>query len=436
MPDPHPLTRWLSRAPTWVFSAWAITGAFMTYFCMYAYRKPFAAGTFDGQVLLPVLPPMDYKVLLIIAQVMGYCVSKFIGIKVISEMGAGRRALAIFGTIGVAWAALGLFAVVPAPWNALCLFVNGMPLGMVWGLVFGYLEGRRVSEALGAGLSASYIIASGFTKSVGVWSLGLGVPERWMPFFVGLLFAAPLVGSVWMLSVLPPPSAEDERLRTRREPMDAAARAAFVRRFLPGIVPLTALYFVLTAYRDFRDNFARELWVALGYEGSAILTASEVPILVGVLAGLAALMGIRDNRKALIAVHALMLGGTLLIGASTALWQAGVLGPAAWMVAVGLGLYLAYVPYGCVLFDRLIAAVGWVGTAGFLMYVTDAFGYLGSVGVLLFKNFGQAQLSWLEFFVAFSYGTAAFCSVCFAASLAYFAGQLTRRRERAPLGAA
>lgn len=429
MTQPHPITRWLAQAPTWVFSAWAISAAFATYFCMYAYRKPFAAGTFDGDVLLPLLPPMDYKVLLIISQVMGYCVSKFIGIKVISEMGRTGRTLAIFGTIGTAWAALVAFALVPAPWNALCLFINGMPLGMVWGLVFGFLEGRKVSEALGAGLSASYIIASGFTKSTGVWSLGLGVPERWMPAFVGLLFALPLVGAVWMLSVLPPPSAADEAARTRRAPMDSAARAAFVRRFLPGIVPLTALYFVLTAYRDFRDNFARELWVALGYEGSAILTASELPILVGVLVGLAALMGIQDNRRALIAVHGLMMGGTLLIGASTALWQAGLLGPVAWMIAVGLGLYLAYVPYGCVLFDRMIAAVGWVGTAGFLMYVTDAFGYLGSVGVLLFKNFGRAELSWLDFFVQFSYMTAGFCTVCFGLSLVFFAGQITRGRR-------
>ena len=77
------------------------------------------------------------------------------------------------------------------------------------------------------------------------------------------------------------------------------------------------------------------------------------------------------------------------------------------MILVGTGLYLAYVPYGCVLFDRLIAAVGAVGTAGFLIYVTDAFGYLGSVTLLLYKNFGHADLSWLDFFIAFSYVTSA-----------------------------
>ena len=30
----------------------------------------------------------------------------------------------------------------------------------------------------------------------------------------------------------------------------------------PGLLPLTLLYVLLTAYRDFRDNFAVEIWAA------------------------------------------------------------------------------------------------------------------------------------------------------------------------------
>ena len=132
-------------------------------------------------------------------------------------------------------------------------------------------------------------------------------------------------------------------------------------------------------------------------------------------------MLIKDNRKALLVVHGLMASGTALVGISTILFQAGMIGPAAWMVCLGLGLYIAYVPYGCVLFDRLFAAVGAVGTAGFLIYVTDAFGYLGSVGLMLYKDLGQADLSWLEFFTGFSYITAAACTGLFLVSLIYFA---------------
>ena len=46
------------------------------------------------------------------------------------------------------------------------------------------------------------------------------------------------------------------------------------------------------------------------------------------------------------------------------------------MILNGLGVYLAYVPYGSVLFDRLIASTGVVSTAVFAIYVADFIGYL------------------------------------------------------------
>jgi hypothetical protein len=47
--------------------------AFGCYTCMYAFRKAFAAGTFDNSSFLGI----DYKVCLIIAQMLGYTFSKF-----------------------------------------------------------------------------------------------------------------------------------------------------------------------------------------------------------------------------------------------------------------------------------------------------------------------------------------------------------------------
>ena len=74
---------------------------------------------------------------------------------------------------------------------------------MVFGLVLGFLEGRRNTEALTAGLCASFILADGVTKSVGAWLLNQGVSERWMPGVAGLLFLPPLLVFVWMLTRIP-----------------------------------------------------------------------------------------------------------------------------------------------------------------------------------------------------------------------------------------
>lgn len=426
------VSRWLKQAePAW-FATFAIAAAFSAYFCMYGFRKPFTVGTWEGTVPLPGGGEIDLKIALIIAQVVGYCLSKFLGIKVISEMSGGRRGLAILALIAIAELALVAFALTPAPWSVAWLFVNGLPLGMIWGLVFGFLEGRRLSEILGAGLSASYIVASGFVKTVGRWLLDAGVPEPWMPALTGALFLPLLLIAVWMLTQLPAPSAEDERLRTRREPMDSSTRRQFFSSFAPGLLLLISLYMLLTAFRDFRDNFGPEIWDALGYASTpSVMTTAELPIAFGVLLVLASIMTVRDNRRALLLIHGIMAAGALLIIGATAAWQLGLLGPAPWMILVGLGLYIGYVPFGCVLFDRLIAAVGFVGTAGFMIYVTDAFGYVGSVGLLLYKNFAQANLSWLEFFVAASYVTGAVSFVCYGGSLLYFA---RRTRVKEPKG--
>ena len=389
---------------------------------MYAFRKPFAAAEYLGPAFLTVGGvALKRKSVYVMAQVLGYCLSKFLGIKIISELPPSRRAFAILLCIAWAEGALLLFGLAPPGWAAFCLFLNGIPLGMVWGLVFGFLEGRRVSDPLGAGLSASYIVASGAVKAIGRALLGLGVSEAWMPFVTGLCFVPLMLVAALLLRQLPPPTAEDQRLRTKREAMDKFARRRFVSRLFPGLFFLTLLYIFLTAYRDFRDNFAAEIWKALGYADTpSILATAELPIAFGVMLALAMLMLVKQNKRALVAVHLVMLAGTGLVGASTLLFRIGFLQPSWWMIAVGLGLYMAYVPYGCVLFDRMIAALGISGTAAFMIYVTDAFGYLGSVAVLLYRDLASPELSWLEFFVQFSYFTSAVCSVCFVLSLIYF----------------
>ena len=147
--------------------------------------------------------------------------------------------------------------------------------------------------------------------------MNAGVPEFWMPFAVGACFAIPMAVFVYLLASLPPPTDEDIAARTKREPMDGEARKRFFMTYLPGLLPLTTLYVLLTAYRDFRDNFAVDIWKDLGFskdESAALLAGSEVPVTIGVLVILAFLMIIKDNRRALLAVHAIMLGGTALVG--------------------------------------------------------------------------------------------------------------------------
>ena len=56
-----------------------------------------------------------------------------------------------------------------------------------------------------------------------------------------------------------------------------------------------------------------------------------------------------------------------------------------------------------------------------MIYVTDAFGYVGSIVVLLVKNFSEVEVSWLDFFVGFSWVTVAVGVLGFVISGVYFA---------------
>ena len=416
--------RRLHTASPAVFAAVAGLFSFVAYCCVYAFRKPFTAGAYEGMQWWGI----QFKIVLVMAQVAGYATSKFIGIRVISGMRPEHRALVLLGTVGVAGGSLLGFALTPYPWNAAWMFVNGLPLGMAWGLIFSYLEGRRVTEVLASALCVNFIISSGFVKTTGKWLLTTqGVGEQWMPFVAALLFLPALLLCLWVLEHLPPPSDADKARRAPRQRMSPAdCRALFVR-YAPGLVLLVGVYLVLTIVRDVRDNFAVEIWDELGFGGqAAILTTAEAPIAVLSLFAVGAMMFVKNNFRAFWLNHALTALGAALLFGTTLLFERGLISPVWWMIMSGFGLFLPYILFNGVLFDRFLASFRERGNVGFLMYSADSIGYLGSVVVLLWRNFGSAELSWLKFYTNLCYAGAGLVLVLTAGSWWYF---FNKRRE-------
>ena len=247
------------------------------------------------------------------------------------------------------------------------------------------------------------------------------VSEFWMPLASAGLFFGPLLIFLWLIDKLPPPTAEDEMLRTKRQPMLGKERKEFIRTFGPGLLLLIASYALLTTYRDFRDNFSKEIWVSLGYgDKPEIFTQTEIPVSITVLAAIAVLMVIKNNRKALIINHLMVIFGMVLTGLSTLAFEYGYVSAPVWMTLVGMGLYFGYNQFNSIFFDRLLAAFQYAGTVAFLINLADSFGYVGSVGVLFYRNFGQADLSWLDFFQSVGYALSILGTVFMTLSLFYF----------------
>jgi len=416
----------VAQWPYGVISVMAAISSFGAYTSMYAFRKAFSAGTFSGLQYLHI----DYKVWLVIAQIIGYTMSKFYGIKFISELKPNQRAKSILVLVGIAWLALLLFAVVPPPFNIIFLFINGFPLGLIWGLVFGYLEGRKSTEFMAAVLSISLIFASGFVKTIARGLMhNFNISEFNMPFITGALFVIPLLLFVFVLELIPPPTEEDMRLRTKRLPMNAEERKDFLRRFLPGIILTLVIYVLLTIMRDVRDNFEVEIWGSYGIKDTTIYATTDSIISVIVLVALSLLILIRNNLKAFGTIHVMIIGGCVLIGLATALFAAGLIGVRVWMTTAGLGLYMGYVPYNAVFFERMLASFHYKGNVGFLIYVADSMGYLGSVSVLLVKELGQPSVSWGSFFKTSIVTVAVVGGICATVSLMYFIRKARKRGD-------
>ncbi len=361
--------------------AWALMAAFGTYFCMYGFRKPYTAATYSNVSLFGV----DYKFLLIIAQTTGYVIAKWLGLKIVSEILPEQRIKMLLGLILFAESMLLLFGFVPRPWNILCLLLNGLPLGVVFGLVLTFLEGRKNTEALIAGLCASFIVSDGVSKSVGAMMLDHGVAENFMPFFAGLIFAVPTLIFIGMLNYVPLPSAADIANRSLRAPMKAQARWDFFVKYLPGLAGITIAYLFVTLLRSVRADFAPEIWKSLGYRQTpALFTQSELLVSFGVVIINALAIFVPNHYKAFRFSLLTCLGGFVLL--LFAVWSLHYgLGKFPFMVLTGLGVYIPYVAVHTTIFERLIAITKEKANIGFLMYLVDSVGYTGYIILMLFR---------------------------------------------------
>ena len=292
--------------------------SFLTYASVYAFRKPFTVGTFEQEARVFGIP---YKDALVIAQAIGYMISKFYGIRFIAELGKFGRGNLIILLVAISWVALLLFGITPAPWNIVFLFMNGFPLGIIWGILFSYIEGRKATDFIGAALAVSFIFSSGFVKTVAKWLwISFPISEKWIPFATGALFIIPLICFVKLLEKIPPPTEEDTLLRVERSPMNKQERKAFFTKYATGLVLLIFVYIVLTIFRDIRDNFAADIWKTLGY-GSlpSVFSKTEIPITLMVLVLMGSMMLIKNNTHAFIITHYLIIVGFLIAGISSTL---------------------------------------------------------------------------------------------------------------------
>jgi hypothetical protein len=154
------------------------------------------------------------------------------------------------------------------------------------------------------------------------------------------------------------------------------------------------------------------MWRELGYgDNYSIFTRTETITSVIVLAMMGMLVFVKRNMLAFRLVHGAIIMGFLTGGLASALFLSGRLSGPWWMQLTGLGLYMAYIPFNSIFFERLIASFRMAANVGFLMYITDAFGYLGSVSLMIVKESMQFNITWSDYY---AWGVLGFSLIGFA----------------------
>lgn len=362
---------------------WSMVAAFGCYFCVYGFRKPFTSGLYTDQFWIGI----PWKSILISSQIAGYMLSKWCGIFLVSGISWEKRIRAILLSILIAELALVGFGLVPRPYNILFLVMNGLPLGMIFGYIQGFLEGKKNTELFIAALGSSFILADGVSKSVGTWLLNISIAEHWMPSLAGLLYTIPFVFFVWMLTKIPRPTDQEKQDRSERSAMTQKDRIELLKKLWPGIMCISLLYLFASLLRGIRSDFAPEIWKYLGYVSLPQTYAqTELWVTLGILGINGSLVLVKNNLNAFYSsIFTIFCGFSLLVMAG--IWGVNHLDPFWLIVLTGFGVYLPYLTITTSVFERMIAITRHKANIGFLMYIVDSIGYLGYNILLLITGF-------------------------------------------------
>lgn len=403
------------RLSDFLFILWAGGAALLSYSLVYALRKPFTAASFENAEFFD----MDYKVVVTISQILGYVISKFIGIKLISELKPEERFKFILTSVLLAEASLILFGLLSTPFNVAAMFLNGLSLGCMWGVIFSFIEGRRVTDILASLLGVSMVISSGTAKSVGLYVMNhFQVSEFWMPALIGTVALPLLLLLGWALNKLPEPNKEDIAMKSERETLNGKQRWELFKSFMPFLSMLFVANIAIVVLRDIKEDFLVNIIDVTDY--SPWLFAQIDGVVTLIILGIFGLMVlVKDNLKALSVLFGLIITGMIVMTVVSFGQQQFQLSPVVWLFIQSLCLYIAYLTFQTIFFDRFIACFRIRGNVGFFIVTTDFLGYTGTVLVLVLKEFCNPDIDWAVFYNRLAGYVGIFCCVTFVCSFVY-----------------
>lgn len=296
----------------------------------------------------------------------------------------------------------------------------------LYGGIVTYLEGRRSTEILLASISASLVFAGTVSRASADVLLRMGCPARFMPLLLGA--GAFLVAAFLLVLTAraPPPNRADVAARSARTPMSPRKQWEFVRDNLFGVVATIGIWACMAGLRSFRDFYTQKIFSAAlnGTPTSKVYVLADVPGAVLSFVFLVMMSWVHNSQRALFLMLLTNVAGLLVMAGCTYLFRLAVLDGMDWILLYSAAFYAVYSVLNAPLNERIFAVTRAEGTCSFLIYASDFFGYVVTVGLLMYQSFGPlagtSNNVVLDLFVSMLYVLTALMTLLAGGSMCYF----------------
>ena len=239
-----------------------------------------------------------------------------------------------------------------------------------------------------------------------------------MPALIGGI-ALPILALLgYSLNRLPQPTAEDIAMESKRETLNGKQRWDIFKNFMPFLTLLFIANVVLTILRDIKEDFLVKIIDVSQYSSWMFAQVdSVVTIIILVIFGL--MVFVRSNLKALSILLGLIIISMVVMAVVSFGYEQLQLNAIVWLFIQSLCLYLAFLTFQTIFFDRFIACFKIRGNVGFFIAMNDFLGYTGTVIVLAVKEFFSPDINWTAFYNLMAGYVGVICFVAFVCSFIY-----------------
>lgn len=212
-----------------------------------------------------------------------------------------------------------------------------------------------MTDVLASLLGVSMVISSGTAKSVGLYVMDIWqVSEFWMPALIGAV-ALPLLALLgYALNRLPQPTEEDIALKSERETLNGRQRWELFKNFMPFLTMLFVANIAIVVLRDIKEDFLVNIIDMSGYS-PWLFTQIDSVVTLTILAIFGLMVLVKDNFKALSVLYGLIITGMMVMAFVSFGQERMGLSPVTWLFLQSLCLYMAYLTFQTIFFDRFIA---------------------------------------------------------------------------------